>query len=138
MTTTTFTTGFQRALDAEPRLRPMVRLVDALCALVRPTDRMCSGCVWESIVKPLVVPLVGWGGGYMPEQATDNPRALRECVFTRSDLAALEARRIPATTDTEAWLRTSQAYDAFTDEPLARLKAADPANDHGIGRCTDS
>jgi hypothetical protein len=114
--TTTTTTAFQRALDAEPQLRPVVRLVDALCALVRPTDRMCSGCVWESILKLLVEPWVGWERGYMPEQATDNQRDLSECVLTMSDLRALGDRRIPATTDTEAWLRTSEAYDAFTDE----------------------
>lgn len=36
----TTTTAFQRTLDAEPHLRPIVRLVDALCELaVRPPKR---------------------------------------------------------------------------------------------------
>ena len=57
---TTTTTDYQRALNAEPALQPVVDLVDALCALVRPSDRLCSGCVWERIVKPMVRPLIGW------------------------------------------------------------------------------
>ncbi len=53
-----------------------------------------------------MVPLVGWKRGKMPEQATDNPRDswkpidLTDYVLSRSDLKALDDRRIPATTDT--------------------------------------
>ena len=48
-------------------------------------------------------------------------------------LAALGSREAP-TTDTEKWLRTSEAWDAFTRPLLARLWDADPGNGHGIGR----
>lgn len=61
LSATTTTDLYARALDAEPHLRAAECLVDLLCTLVRPDDRMCAGCVWEQILKPLVVPLVGWG-----------------------------------------------------------------------------
>jgi hypothetical protein len=137
MSSTTTVTAYQRALAAEPQLQPVVRLVDALCALVRPTDRCCAGCVWELTLKPLVTPLVGWGRGKMPEQAIDDPPGIR--LLSLGELRAEEdARTIPAGTDTEAWLRTLEAYDAFTGELLCRLEAADPDNDHGIARGADS
>ena len=65
------TAGFDRALAAERRLAPIVRLVDALCALAGPENAMCSGCVWTGIVKPLVSPLVGWKRGYLEDGAKD-------------------------------------------------------------------
>ncbi len=134
------TTAYERALQAEPKLAAVVRVVDALCVLVRPTDRLCHGCVWETIVKPLVSPLIGWGRGYPSKPASDpdpdNPSGLR--IISGSEmLAAYEAAQVtrtPATTDTEKWLRTPEAYDAFTDMLLDRLERADPANGHGIGR----
>jgi hypothetical protein len=134
---TTISPDYQRALAAEPRLRPVEALVDALCTLRRPTDRLCAGCVWEQIVKPLVSPYLGWGRAYAPRPARDpDPTATGERLLkVRTGLMAeMEERRLPATTDTERWLRTSEAYDAVTDVLLARLDAADPANGHGIGR----
>ena len=65
---------YERAVAAERRLRPVVAIVDALVELVRPEDRMCSSCVWQKIVKPLIRPLVGWERGYPPEQAKDPTR----------------------------------------------------------------
>jgi hypothetical protein len=151
MTSTITMDGYDRALQAEPQLQPIVRLVDALIALRRPSDRLCVGCVWELIVKPMVSPLIGWGRGYPLEQAQDpEPNGSRRLRVTR----ASESRRVdltpflvdgatflaedddetPATTDTEKWMRTSEAFDAFTDRLLAKLDRADPANGHGIGR----
>ena len=63
--------GFGRAVAAERRLEPIVRLVDALCALVGPEHEMCAGCVWTAIVKPMCRPLVGWERGYHDEEAKD-------------------------------------------------------------------
>ncbi len=130
--------NYQRALDAEPRLRRVVALADALCALVRRTDRMCYGCVWDGIVKPLASPLIGWGRGYSPKAASDpepvvnGARQFRPVSLT--ELLKEEGARVPATTDTEKWLRTSEAWDAFTGVILPRLKRADPDHGHGIGR----
>jgi hypothetical protein len=42
--------------------------------------------------------------------------------------------RIPAETETEKWLRSSEAWDAVTRPLLARLYEADPANGCGIRR----
>ena len=39
------------------------------------------------------------------------------------------------TTENERWLRTTEAWDAFTNVLLERLEKADPGNGHGIGRC---
>lgn len=63
--------GYRRALQAEHGLRAVDDLVTALCTLVRRTDMMCHGCVWETVVKPLITPLVGWGRGYPKRQAKD-------------------------------------------------------------------
>jgi hypothetical protein len=95
--------SYDRALEAEPGLRALDALVDALCALVRPSDALCHGCVWERIVKPLALPLVGWA-----------------------------RRNGSATDDSDRWLRSSEAYDTITNVWLARLQQADPANGHGI------
>lgn len=149
--TVTAKAGFDRALAADRRLEPIVRLVDALCALVGPEDEMCAGCVWEGIVKPLVTPLVGWERGYIeeeakdpdpePEPADDEEAAARALFNFKSRLrtaaeimAEPEQSRTPATTDTERWLRSPMAYDAVTNVLLDRLNEADPANGHGIGR----
>ncbi len=141
----TDTAGFDRALAADRRLEPIVRLVDALCALAGPEHAMCAGCVWEGIVKPLVSPLVGWERGYIEDEAKDpepdpaddeaKARAFRSRLRSAAEiLAEPEQPRIPATTDTERWLRSPMAYDAVTNVLMGRLNEADPANGHGIGR----
>jgi hypothetical protein len=139
MSTTTpdIETQFDRALAADRRLRPIVRIVDALCALVGAEDEMCAGCIWTGIVKPLVTPLLGWGRGYAPTEATDPDPGESSWLPRRWSMAELMAEpdhRTPATTDTEKWLRSPEAYDAFTDVLLERLREADPANGHGIRR----
>ncbi len=138
--TTTSADDYARALDAEPNLRAVDRLVTALCAFVRPSDVMCSDCLYGRTVDPLVTPLVGWERGAGVRVARDpEPDAPRLRVFT---IAELDARvmprgsRPPATTDTERWMRTADAYDAVRDTLLARLWDADPGNGHGVGRAT--
>lgn len=128
--------AYDRVLAAEPRLRAVVRVVDTFIQFVRPTDEMCHGCVWEVMVKPLVSPLVGFGRGYPPKIAKDpNPSGELELVFrSAADLLREPDPRIPAESQTEKWLRTSEAFDAFTDPLLARLYEADPANGCGIKR----
>lgn len=125
-----------RAVTAEPRLQAVEAMVDALCELVRPADTMCSGCVWDTIVKPLATPLVGWGRGYEPKQARDPRRAdePRFRILTVSEIRAESKDRPAPISETEAWMRTTEAWDAVTGPWLARLEAADPANGHGICR----
>lgn len=132
MTTTAPAAGYRRALDAEPRLRAIERLVTGLCELARPGDTLCAGCVWELIVKPLTTPWIGWGRGRPHRDAADDPRDSWQPVSLADLLAEPGYARAEPATDTERWLRSSEAFDAFTDELLRRLDAADPANGHGI------
>ncbi|MFD8948540.1 hypothetical protein ACFV0B_06765 [Streptomyces xanthophaeus] len=133
--TTTAQTDLDRATRAEPRLQAVVNIVTALTALVRPTDTMCGGCVWDEIVKPLALPLIGWERGYPPKVAPD-PGTATWLLITGGDWAKkweeAEKTRTPATTDTEKWLRTSEAWDSVCGELIRRLNDADPANGHGI------
>jgi len=121
---------YSRALAAEPGLKAVESLVDALCRLVRPEDTFCAGCAWERIVKPLLVPLVGWGREALLEQAADpsGEDVTAEWIGPQREVAP------PATTETEKWLRSSAAYDAVTDAWIAQLEKADPGNGHGIAR----
>lgn len=139
MSTTTRATTYERVLEAEPQLRVAVRVVDALTALVRPDDELCHGCVWELILKKIVTPYVGWERGYPPEEAADPNPDGSSWLPQPIDLAALMAQedaRPEPTTETERWLRTSEAYDGFTSVLLSRLYDADPANGCGIRSAT--
>lgn len=130
------TDAYDRALTAEPRLRAIATTVDALAQLARPGDTLCAGCVWDSIVKPLTNPLIGWERGYPADTAKDPSPDGGWRLVTGAELMAdyerAQKQRTPATTDTEKWMRTSAAWDAFNDEMLRRLNAADPGNGHGI------
>jgi hypothetical protein len=129
------TDNYRRALDAEPRLQPIERIVDVLCSIVRPNDQMCAGCVWELIVKPLTSNLVGWGRGYPTKQAKDpTPDAPPFEVLAASDILKRTKSRPTPESETEAWMRTTEAWDAVTNTWLTKLDKADPANGHGIGR----
>ncbi|MCQ4193865.1 hypothetical protein [Streptomyces parvulus] len=128
-------TAYERALSAEPELRAAVAVVDALTALVRPTDRLCASCVWDAVLKPVVSPLIGWERGCVPETAPDpRPEGAAPVFLTRAELMADRPDRVPATTETEAWLRSTEAWDGFTGPLIARLEAADPGNGHGVGQ----
>ncbi|CAM5714830.1 hypothetical protein SVIOM342S_07645 [Streptomyces violaceorubidus] len=138
MTTPPEQTGYERAMKADRRLRALAEFVNALCGFVRPADTMCGGCTWDSLVKPLAVPLIGWERGRLPESAPDpKPGGGWKFVSGSEWVAAVEAAekdRTPATTETEEWLRTSEAWDAYCGGLIRRLNAADPANGHGIHR----
>jgi hypothetical protein len=130
------TAAFRRALDAEPQLQALDLMVNALVALA-PTKAsgrpMCHACIWEMILKPLVSPWVGWERGYLPDQA-EEPRPEGEQLRGRSlaELLAIPDVRAEATTQTEQWLRTSEAFDVVTAVWLHRLEAADPGTGHGL------
>lgn len=149
--TTTNTADMARALEAEPDLEALDRLVDALCALVRPDDRLCAGCTWEGIVKPLASALVGWERGAPRTASTpadtlglrpvgdiaaevDLADQLRAQIIHGDQILGVPHAPEPAN-DTERWLRSHEAWDAVTNVWLARLEAADPGTGHGIGRC---
>jgi hypothetical protein len=128
--------SYRRALVAEPRLVAISRMVDVLCSFVRPDDVLCAGCAWELIIKPLILPLVGWERGLLLESAEDpSPKSTSGWISGSSliDAADLqESSRTPASTRTEHWLRTSDAYDAVVGELVHRLDTADPGNGHGL------
>ncbi|WMM73009.1 hypothetical protein RCF27_01245 [Rhodococcus pyridinivorans] len=108
-------------------------MVTALCELTRPEDTMCVGCAWDNIIKPLATPLIGWGRGYPPKQAKDRDHnAPRYRYVNIAEVLEEQEGRPPAESDTERWLRTSEAWDAVTEYWLARLDTADPGNGHGI------
>jgi len=98
--------GYARALKAEHALHGLERLVAALGSLVRPEDRLCYGCAWDMIVKPLLSPLVGWG----------RERLSWTCP------------------EDEEWMRSSDAYNAVMHILVRKLYVIDPANGCGIGR----
>lgn len=119
---------YQRAIDADRRLRALANLVELIGAM-HPEDRggyLCRRCVWERDVLPLLTPLVGLERGINP-QAAGRQKTLEESLASLQD-------RPPARHDLEAWLRTQDAYDAFS----ARLRELlDPDNEwdtyHGGG-----
>jgi hypothetical protein len=96
--------------------------------------------VWEEIVKPLTTPLVGWGRG-RHDKAREG-EAERGFFFENLGDVMREIdeedellKKYPIGPN-EQWLRTSQAYNAFTNVILSRLQHADPGNGHGIARYT--
>ncbi|MFE6194126.1 hypothetical protein [Streptomyces sp. NPDC057838] len=138
MTTPAEKYGYERALNADRQLRALADLATAVCEFIRPADTMCGGCAWDTLVKPLATPLIGWERGYPPESAPDPETQGGWKIVSGSDwLAVIEAAekdRTPAATETEKWLRTSEAWDAYCGELIRRLNAADPANGHGVHR----
>lgn len=129
----------QRAFTAERELLAIDKLVHVLVTLA-PTERsgkaMCVGCLWDSIIKPLTSSLLGYGRGHIPEQAQDLPEGMLPRLETISfgDFKERRATHLRADTETEKWLRTSEAWDAVTDYWLKQLEAADPGNGHGFGK----
>lgn len=111
--------SYHRALNACEQLVTLDKLVYTLCISLSPSGARCAGCIWEQIVKPLSSHFVGWGRG-------DNPiiRDGSEGIRRLEDVPAKP--RETGLTETEMWLRSSEAYDAVTDVWLARLESADP------------
>jgi hypothetical protein len=126
--------AFRRALAAEPQLRTINRVVNTLVALA-PTSSsgrpFCHGCAWVFIVKPLAAPWIGWERGYPADQATDPDPDGPAWSVVRASGITIPPKSEP-TSDTEKWLRTSEAWDAVTDTWIGRLVAADPGNGHGL------
>lgn len=118
--------AFDRALAAEPQLVAVALLVDRLCEQARPGDDERYGVVWEDVVKALVSPLVGDERGFIPRQAPDGPQpkviSVAEFVFDGPD-------RVEPRTETEKWLRTSEAFDAVMNELRSRLAGAESSGE---------
>lgn len=127
-----------RACAADPAIRALDQAVSAMCSAARATyGPSCSACVWQRILKPLAVSLVGWDRGYPLRSARDpRPPGVSLPFVNMSELMAGEderkSRRTPPAGDTEQWLRTQEAWDAVTGSWLERLHEADPARGHGI------
>lgn len=128
-------TALRRACVADRGIRALDAAVTALCATARTLPgATCAGCVWDRIIKPLATPLVGWERGHPPLSASDPTTGLAP-VNVAELLVKMDARRerrMPATSEAERWLRTQEAWDAVTGAWLERLRAADPAEGHGI------
>jgi hypothetical protein len=98
---------FRRALAADYRLQAVDRMVRALVALA-PTRRsgipMCVGCVWDLILKPAVVPILGWERGYPPKDAKDpDPdKTTWESIDLTEWLGKIDSKPEPASA-TEEW-----------------------------------
>ena len=94
--------------EAEPRLLRLERL--ALWAAANAGETFCANGVWYEFLKPQLVELVGWSRGRLPECAPDGPRPL---FVNLVDLRPAE--RVPATTEAERLLRSSDAFDLAYD-----------------------
>jgi hypothetical protein len=136
-----------RALSADPAIAALDLAIAGLCVSAREADGpFCAGCAWTRIIKPLALPLVGWERGRSAIEARDpgpswakvdltpylNRPSLQDRVLTWDQLAALEPPRSPATTETEQWLRSQEAWDVVTRAWMARLHEADPGLGHGL------
>lgn len=87
------------------------------------------------MIKPLISPLIGWGRGYPPKSAKDpRPEGVSWEIVNLGDVLREADPKVPAETNTEEWLRTSEPYSGFTTVLLNRLYEADPANGCGIRR----
>lgn len=127
----------EQACAADSGIRALDFAVTALAVAAGAADGpACSGCMWARIVKPLALPLLGWERGYPPMESPDRTAGLRGGLVNISELMVRmderAARRTPATSDTERWLRSQEAWDAVVGEWIDRLHAADPAAGHGI------
>ncbi len=127
------TDPFAKALAAEPRLHAvdrMVRMVVAMAPTRRSGKPMCSDCFWTNVLKPIVQPLIGWERGDPGEEPPEKPHGVR--MLSHAEVMERRRPRPRATTSTERWLRSAEAYDVVTDRWLKALHNADPANGCGL------
>lgn len=119
------TDSYRRALAADHRLQALELVALALVG-------QCAGCSWEQVLKPLLEPLAGFGRN-VPKQAEDptpvdpeDPWGIDDIV-SGAEIAAMVFPEAPeAETTTEAWLRTSEAYDAVSSVWLNYLEQSAP------------
>lgn len=111
--------AYERALAAEPQLEAVVRVVDALLLI---DDEKSDELDHWGIIKPLIVPWLGYQRGTIPVNAQDTEAPSTPKIRGVEELVqANRPRPVPAATEIEKWLRTEEAYDAFTDVLLSRL-----------------
>lgn len=123
---------YRLALEAEPALVAIEAVVDLIC------DRgLPSQMAWSSIVKTLTIPYIGNMRGIGADGATNPKRPdlnqaerMEHLLGSMTDLsehvASLEKYRLPATSATEEWMRTSEAWDAVTKVWIRKMQEADP------------
>lgn len=123
---------YRRALAAEPALLAAQNVVVFACTFTGPDDQMCNGCFWESTLKPLIHPLIGWERHAPEKNAPDRKLTFKESCKSlseiRDEMDALARYQVPAETETERWMRSSDAWDAMVHPWLAALYEADPGN----------
>lgn len=124
------TPKYARALNSEPKLRNLERVIRALAAL-----NPMPGTVYDAVIYPLASPLVGWRRGqhfhaHNPEdmptpisKSTEGERTV--ALYSLADYPTpIATVSQPATTE-EAWLRTREAFDAVTNVWLDHLTDAE-------------
>lgn len=127
--------AFDKACLLDRHLAVVNHIVGILCELVRPEDTMCAGCIWDTVVKPLITPYVGFNRGLPLREAQPyKPGGEVEMKSLLDWLNESDEKRVPATTDEEKWLRRQSTWESFTTVILHRLDEADPANGHGIAK----
>ena len=124
------------AMNRSPGVRGLTALVSLLVLAAPDPDSeqpYCSGCLWERVLKPAALPIVGWRRG-VPDaasQASDLKPITGVTWIRASDLpASLPATEV--TTEAEAWLRTEYAWRTLTGWWMDRLDEVDPGNGHGF------
>lgn len=123
---------YRLALEAEPALVAVEAVVDLICDRGLPSQK-----AWSSVVKPLALPFIGTmrgigaDGARNPKRPDLNPKERMEHLLgSMTDLTEhaerLEKYRLPATTATEEWMRSSEAWDAVTKVWIRKMQEADP------------
>jgi hypothetical protein len=122
---------YRLALETEPALMAIETVVDLICEKGLPSQR-----VWSSVIKPLTLPFIGTMRGIGIDSAKNPTRpdltqdqlvdhVLGSIENLSEKFKRLEKYRLPATTATEEWMRTSEAWDAVTRVWFQKIDEAD-------------
>lgn len=125
---------YRLALEAEPALVAIEAVVALICA-----KGLRAQKAWVSIVKPLTRPFLGTMRGIGAEAASNPTRPdlsaderlehmFDDVVDLGEHIKHLERYRLPASTATEEWMRTREAWDAVTRVWIERMQAAAAAH----------
>ena len=122
------TAAYNRAVTAEPDLRAVEKVIRAIATL-----NVTPGTAYDSLIRPLTSPLVGWERGthHHAIDPADDPRidsatgVRRVTMIRATDIPVHVRTSSEPATDEEKWLRTPEAYDAVTDVWLDYLSAVE-------------
>lgn len=95
---------YEKALEKSQELKALEFVVKSFVELAPKGGVMCSGCIWDNAIKPLVLSIVGW-----------------ERIPRDGESSA-----------DHAWLSTREVWDSVTERWIEMLEAADPGSGHGV------